>query len=64
MILFVGDAGGLPTLSAAAIEVGRPQKLFLQRMPWIGLSDTSSAEALGDRLRRRDDRNRHRREDP
>jgi alkaline phosphatase len=43
VILFVGDAGGLPTLSAAAIEAGRPQQLFIQRMPWIGLMDTSSA---------------------
>ena len=45
MILFVGDAGGLPTLSAAAIEAGRPQQLFIQRMPWIGLMETSSAVA-------------------
>jgi alkaline phosphatase len=43
VILFLGDAGGLPTLSAAAIEAGRPQQLFIQRMPWIGLMDTSSA---------------------
>jgi alkaline phosphatase len=45
VILFVGDAGGLPTLSAAAIEAGRPQQLFIQRMPWIGLMETSSAVA-------------------
>src|SRR5512143_1706476 len=43
VILFVGDAGGLPTISAAAIEAGRPQQLFIQRMPWIGLMDTSDA---------------------
>jgi alkaline phosphatase len=43
VVLFLGDAGGLPTLSAAAIEAGRPQQLFIQRMPWIGLMDTSSA---------------------
>jgi alkaline phosphatase len=45
LILFVGDAGGLPTLSAAAIEAGRPQQLFIQRMPWVGLMDTSDASA-------------------
>jgi alkaline phosphatase len=45
VILFVGDAGGLPTLSAAAIEAGRPQQLFIQRMPWVGLMDTSDASA-------------------
>ncbi len=45
VILFVGDAGGLPTISAAAVEAGRPQQLFIQRMPWIGLMDTSSASA-------------------
>jgi len=43
VILFVGDAGGLPTISAAAIEAGRPQQLFIQRMPWIGLMETSDA---------------------
>ena len=45
VILFVGDAGGLPTISAAAIEAGRPQQLFIQRMPWIGLMETSSTVA-------------------
>jgi len=45
VILFVGDAGGLPTISAAAIEAGRPQQLFIQRMPWVGLMDTSDASA-------------------
>jgi alkaline phosphatase len=45
VILFVGDAGGLPTISAAAIEAGRPQGLFIQRMPWIGLMETSSTVA-------------------
>ena len=43
VILFVGDAGGLPTISAAAIEAGRPQQLFIQRMPWVGLMETSDA---------------------
>ena len=45
VVLFVGDAGGLPTISAAAIEAGRPQQLFIQRMPWIGLMETSDAAA-------------------
>ena len=44
VILFIGDAGGIPTLNAASIHgYGAPQKLFLQRMPHIGLSDTSSS---------------------
>lgn len=43
VILFLGDAGGLPTLSAAGIYAhDRPQSLFIQSMPHIGLSDTSS----------------------
>lgn len=45
VILFVGDAGGLPTLSAASIEAGRPQQFFIQRMPWVGLMETSDAAA-------------------
>ncbi|MGK6320249.1 alkaline phosphatase [Sphingomonas sp. DT-204] len=43
VILFLGDAGGLPTLSAAGILAhDRPQSLFIQSMPNIALSDTSS----------------------
>lgn len=43
VILFIGDAGGLPTLNAAGIYAhDRPQSLFLQSMPHIGLSDTSA----------------------
>jgi alkaline phosphatase len=43
VILFLGDAGGLPTLSAAGIYAhDRPQSLFIQSMPNIGLSDTSA----------------------
>ena len=46
VILFIGDAGGIPTLNAASIHgYGAPQKLFLQRMPNIGLSDTSASNA-------------------
>ena len=45
VILFIGDAGGLPTLNAASIHgYGAPQKLFVQRMPNIGLSDTSASD--------------------
>jgi alkaline phosphatase len=45
VILFLGDAGGLPTLSAAGIYAhDRPQSLFIQSMPNIGLSDTSSLD--------------------
>ncbi|WP_244646484.1 alkaline phosphatase [Sphingomonas sp. CFBP 8760] len=43
VIIFLGDAGGLPTLGAAAILAhDRPQSLFIQSMPHVGLSDTSS----------------------
>jgi alkaline phosphatase len=46
VILFLGDAGGIPTLNAASI-VGyqQPLKLFVQHMPHIALSETSSASA-------------------
>jgi alkaline phosphatase len=44
VILFVGDAGGLPTLSAASLYgYDRPQALFIQNMPHIALMDTSAA---------------------
>ncbi len=47
IILFIGDAGGLPTLNAASVHgYGAPQKLFVQRMPNIGLSDTSASDSL------------------
>lgn len=43
IILFLGDAGGVPTLNAAGIMANdRPQSLFIQSMPNIGLSDTSA----------------------
>ncbi|MCW6533482.1 alkaline phosphatase [Sphingomonas lycopersici] len=43
VILFLGDAGGLPTLNAGGILAhDRPQSLFIHSMPHIGLSDTSS----------------------
>jgi len=45
VILFIGDAGGLPILSTAAAYKGKPQSLFIQQMPNICLSDTSAASA-------------------
>ncbi|HEU0123560.1 MAG TPA: alkaline phosphatase [Bryobacteraceae bacterium] len=42
IIVFLGDAGGIPTLHAASIHGhGAPGKLFIQQMPNIGLSETS-----------------------
>lgn len=44
VILFLADAGGLPTINAASIEgYGAPRRLFVQQMPFIGLSETSTA---------------------
>jgi len=44
VVLFLGDAGGIPTLHAASIyKHGQPGKLFVQRMTHIALSETSSA---------------------
>lgn len=43
IILFLADAGGTSTLHAASIHGhGAPRKLFVQSMPNIGLSDTST----------------------
>jgi alkaline phosphatase len=45
VILFLGDAGGIPTLNIASIrEYNAPQRLFIQHMPHIALSDTSAAD--------------------
>lgn len=47
IILFIGDAGGIPTLNGASIYgYGAPQKLFIQRMAHHGLMDTSPAGNL------------------
>lgn len=47
VILFLADAGGLPTLNAASWHAyGDARKLFVQRMPHIALSDTSTASEL------------------
>jgi alkaline phosphatase len=44
VILFLGDAGGIPTLSAASVHGYKaPRRLFIQNMPHIALSETSSA---------------------
>ena len=44
VILFLADAGGTSTLAAASLHGhGAPRRLFIQRMPHIGLSDTSTA---------------------
>jgi len=46
VILFLGDAGGIPTLSAASIHgYQKPRALYIQRMPHIGLSETSSTNS-------------------
>jgi alkaline phosphatase len=43
VILFIGDAGGIPILNAAAALKGQPQSLFIQHMPHMGLMETSTA---------------------
>ena len=44
VILFLADAGGIPTIHAASLHgYGTARRLFLQRMPHIALMDTSSA---------------------
>ena len=44
VILFLADAGGISTINAASLHgYGAPRRLFIQRMPYIALSDTSSA---------------------
>ena len=45
VILFIADATGIPALGAASIHGhGAPGKLFVQQMPHIALSETSSAD--------------------
>lgn len=44
VVLFLADAAGIPTLNAASrAGYGEPHRLFVQRLPFIGLSDTSTA---------------------
>ncbi len=46
VILFIGDAGGLPTINAASLYGhDRPQALFIHSMPFMALMDTSAANA-------------------
>jgi alkaline phosphatase len=46
VILFLGDAGGIPTLSAASLYAyNEPRRLFIHRMPHIALMETSAASA-------------------
>ena len=45
VVLFIADAAGMPVVSLAGIHAGKPQGLFIQRMPNIGLMDTSSASS-------------------
>jgi alkaline phosphatase len=46
VILFLGDAGGIPTLNAAGIYAhDRPLSLFVHSMPHIALSETSARDA-------------------
>ena len=45
VILFLGDAGGIPTLHAASIHGHRDgHALFIQQMPHLALSDTSAVD--------------------
>ena len=44
VILFLGDGTGLSTIHAASLHgYGDPQKLYIQRMPYLAWSETSSA---------------------
>lgn len=47
VILFLADAGGTSTIAAASLHAhGAPRRLFIQRMPHIALSDTSTASQI------------------
>jgi len=44
VILFIGDGAGISSLNAASIYgYGKPQALYVQKMPHLALADTSSA---------------------
>ena len=46
VILFLGDAGGIPTLHAASVyRYQEANKLFIQHRPHMALSDTSTASS-------------------
>src|ERR1041385_2469948 len=64
IILFLGDAGGIPTLNAASIHGYKESRaLYVQRMPHIGLSETSSTDSWVNRFGRRNDCDRNGPED-
>lgn len=45
VILFLADAGGIPTLNAASIVAyDAPQKLYVQSWQYVGLSDTTPSD--------------------
>lgn len=47
VILFLADAGGIPTLNAASLHgYGAPLRLHVQGWPHVGLSDTSPARGF------------------
>lgn len=47
VVLFLADAGGLSTLAAASMHAhGDQNRLFIQRMPHIALSDTTTASQV------------------
>ena len=47
VILFLADAGGTSTIAAASLlGYGAPRQLFIQRMPYIALSNTSTASQI------------------
>jgi alkaline phosphatase len=46
IVLFLGDAGGIPTLHAASIMAhDKPHALFIQSLPHIALMETSASDA-------------------
>jgi alkaline phosphatase len=46
VILFLADGTGIPTVNAASLHgYGKPRSLYIQSMPNIGLSETSSASS-------------------
>lgn len=47
VVLFLADAGGTSTINAASWHAhGAPRRLFIQHLPHIGLSETSTASEL------------------
>lgn len=47
VVLFLADAGGISTITAASFHAtGTPRGLFIQKLPHIALSDTTTASQL------------------